>query len=249
MVISPEKGAIKIEQVRQLCQALSYPPYESDTRVVLLEDVHTMRAEAANSLLKTLEEPPADNLLILTADSSRELLPTIASRCQVVPFHALSETDTVRILEGMPGRPDPVTAHLLARLSEGSPGRAAMFLQTDMIETMKKVVSVIVNPDHDGDRDLGILLKTAEMMAELKENLPPFLGLLKIWLRDQLMLVSGLPERCGSAGLVLTGEDGHRKSQNLRQFFAGLHAVNRAEKELGRNCNRTLVCEVLLFNL
>ena len=133
MVISPEKGAIKIEQVRQMCQALSYPPYESDTRVVLLEDVHTMRAEAANSLLKTLEEPPADNLLILTADSSREILPTIASRCQVVPFHA-PERD--RILSGFWRNilTDRIqqTAHLLARLSEGSPGRAgAVFANGD----------------------------------------------------------------------------------------------------------------------
>lgn len=249
MVISPEKGAIKIEQVRQMCQALSYPPYESDTRVVLLEDVHTMRAEAANSLLKTLEEPPTDNLLILTADSSREVLPTIISRCQVVPFHYLSEQDTVRILAEQPERPDPEAAHLLARLSEGSPGRAGLFLKTEMIGIMKKVISVIADPDLDGDRDSGTLLKTAEVMAELKENLPPFLGLLKIWLRDQLMLACDLPKRCGSEGLMQTGDAGRGKSRSLRQLFAGLQAVNRAEKELARNCNRTLVCEVLLFNL
>ena len=249
MVVSPEKGAIKIEQVRQMCQALSYPPYESDIRVVLLEDVHAMRAEAGNSLLKTLEEPPADNLLILTADSSRDVLPTIASRCQIVPFHALTEEDTARILVGMPGQPDSQTAHLLARLAEGSPGRAGMFLKTNMVEILKEVVAVIADPDLDADRDLGILLQKAEMMADLKESLPPFLGLLKLWLRDQLMYASHLPERCGSEGLTRGDDPSRRKLQSTKQIFTRLQAVSVAEKELGRNCNRSLVCEILMFNL
>ena len=98
LVISPDKGVIKIDQIRRLCQELSYPPYESETRVVVLEDVHTMRREAANSLLKTLEEPPDDNLLILTAESSKEILATLISRCQVVPFTPLSISDTTAIL-------------------------------------------------------------------------------------------------------------------------------------------------------
>ncbi len=249
MVISPEKGAIKIEQVRQMCQALSYPPYESETRVVLLEDVHTMRAEAANSLLKTLEEPPADNLLILTADSSREVLPTIASRCQVVPFQHLSELDTVQILGEQPDPPDSETAHLLARLSEGSPGRARLFLKTEMVETMKRVISVIADPAFDSERDLGVLLQAAEIMAELKDNLSPFLGLLRIWLRDELMRACRLPKRCGSEGLIQTGEIDRRKYRSVGQLFTGLQAINRAEKELARNCNRTLVCECLLLKL
>ena len=249
MVIGPEKGAIKIEQVRRMCQALSYPPYESDIRVVLLEDVHTMRAEAANSLLKTLEEPPADNLLILTADSSREILPTIASRCQVVPFYCLSEEETVRILVGQPACPDLHAARLLARLSEGSPGRAGLLLQTEMITVLKRVISVIDDPDHDPDRDLGRLLQAAEAMADLKENLPSFLGLLRIWLRDRLMLASSLPDRCGGLDERQHDERGRTKMPSPRQLFGQLRAVDKAEGELARNCNRTLVCEVLLFNL
>lgn len=248
LVVSPEKGTVKIEQIRQMCQSLSYPPYESQTRVVLLEDVHGMRAEAANSLLKTLEEPPADNLLILTADSSKEVLPTIISRCQVVPFYSLDQHDTTQILMAGGGGLDRETADLLARLSEGSPGRAGLFLKTEMIAAMKKVVAVISDPSLNVDRDAGVLLRTAEMMAETKENLLPLLGLLRICLRDWLMLACHLP---GRAGQECTADLGGGRQENLRsaQIFAQLEAVNRAEKELARNCNRTLVCEVLLFKL
>jgi DNA polymerase III subunit delta' len=249
LVISPDRGAVKIEQIRQLCQALSYPPYESETRVVLLEDVHGMRAEAANSLLKTLEEPPADNLLILTADSSREVLPTITSRCQVVPFYNLDQDDTVQILLAKEDGLDRETAELLARLSEGSPGRARLLLKTEMVAVMKKVVAVISDPALDADRDAGALLQTAAMMAELKDNLPPLLGLLRIWLRDQLMRACGLPKGMGESADTVDREVGGVTNWGADRLFAQLQAINRAEQELARNCNRTLVCEVLLFKL
>jgi DNA polymerase-3 subunit delta' len=249
LVISPDRGAIKIEQIRRLCQALSYPPYESETRVVLLEDVHGMRAEAANSLLKTLEEPPADNLLILTADSSREVLPTITSRCQVVPFYNLDQHDTVQILLAKEDGLDRETAELLARLSEGSPGRARLLLKTEMVAVMKKVVAVISDPALDADRDAGTLLQAAAIMAELKDNLPPLLGLLRIWLRDQLMRACRLPKGMGESADTVDREVGGVTNWETDRLFAQLQAINRAEQELARNCNRTLVCEVLLFKL
>jgi DNA polymerase-3 subunit delta' len=225
LVVGPEQGSIKIDRIRELIKALSYPPYESAMRVVLLEDVHTMRREAANCLLKTLEEPPENNLLILTAESSRAILPTIASRCQIVPFFPLPIDDTVSILKGE--GLDEEAAGLLARLSEGSPGRALLFRKTEMAETREQVTAAICGAT--GDEQVGALLQMAERMAGLKENLLPFLGILRIWVRDRLMAASGPG---GSGG-----------------FFAMLAAIDRAEQELVRNCNRTLVCEILLFRL
>ncbi len=240
MVISPEKGVIKIDQIRRLCRELGYPPYESETRVVVLEDVHTMRREAANSLLKTLEEPPAGNLLILTAESSKEILATLTSRCQVVPFTPLSIGDTTAIL--VANGTDPASAELLARLAEGSPGRAMLLGGSDMVPVWREVVDVLADPAISPDRDTGAVLRLAERMAAQKDGLPPLLGLLKIWLRD--LLLAG-PEASPSA------EDGRspRKSWSSAELFARLQAIDRAERELARNCNRNLVCEVLLFGL
>ena len=227
VTIGPEQGSIKIDRIRELIKNLSYPPYEAARRVVLLEDIHTLRREAANSLLKTLEEPPEGNLLILTVESSKMILPTIASRCQTVPFFPLRMDDTVRILmgEGL----DEKTAGLLARLSEGSPGRALLFRKTEMVETWEKAIAAVTDPAGDGR--VGMLLQMAELIAGFKENLLPFLGLLRIWVRDGLMAAAG------------QGQSG------ARRFFEKLRAIDRAEQELARNCNRTLVCEILLFRL
>lgn len=249
LVISPEKGTIKIDRIREMVQSLSYPPYESRVRVVLLEDIHTMRSEAANSLLKTLEEPPENNLLILTAAASRDVLTTISSRCQVIPFFSLGQEETVQVLLGEKSEMDPETAGLLARLSEGCPGQALLFYRSEMVALWREVVALVSDPGKDGSRDVGLLLQAAENMAALKEDLLPLFGLLRIWLRDMLV--------AGSLGQAVheqvAGGEGQRENKqkrwNSRQLFDKLHAVDRAEKELGRNCNRTLVCEVLLFQL
>lgn len=240
LVVSPEKGTIKIDQIRRLTRELSYPPYESVMRVVVLEDIQTMRREAANSLLKTLEEPPANNLLILTVTASQEILATLTSRCQIVPFSQLSIADTAAILvqQGI----DRETARLLARLSEGSPGKALLFQKTEMIAFWRRLVAFLADLKVDPDRDVGDLLRLAEEMAALKEELPALLGLLRIWLRDLLL---------GEGQNSAAAEDSNtpRKNWNSTQLFAKLQAIDRAERELARNCNKNLVCEVLLFKL
>ncbi|MFH2121942.1 MAG: DNA polymerase III subunit delta' [Pseudomonadota bacterium] len=249
LVISPEKGTIKIDRIREMIQTLSYPPYESCVRVVLLEDIHTMRAEAANSLLKTLEEPPDNNLLILTAAAARDVLTTISSRCQVIPFFSLGQEETVQVLLREKPDLDPATARLLARLSEGCPGQALLLYRSEMVLLWREVVALVSDPDNDGNRDVGLLLQAAEKMAALKEDLLPLFGLLRIWLRD-LLVADSLGQE--GNGLVAMGEAPrgiHWKHWNSRHLFDKLQAVDRAERELARNCNRILVCEVLLFQL
>ncbi len=241
LLVSPEKGAIKISQVRELIKKLSFAPYEAGMRVVLIEDIHTMRREAANSLLKTLEEPPEDNILILTADSSQSILPTISSRCQVIPFYALTPQDTVAAITRKNEELDQETAMLLARFSEGSPGKALLIQRKGLIPLWKQIVELVSDPAKSGDQYVGDFLRTAEVMAEAKEELPHLLGLLRLWIRDGLLGLSAL------APLAATG--GNRKDWSSDQYFAKIQAIDRAEKELNRNCNRTLVCEVLLFQM
>lgn len=239
-VIRPEKGVIKIDQIRKLSKDLSYAPFESTMRVIVLEDVHTMRREAANSLLKTLEEPPPNNLLILTADSSREILPTLTSRCQVVPFMSLSlnHTSDILVQQGI----DRETALLFARLSEGSPGISLLLHKKDMVGLLEEVVVTVSDPVLEPDKDVSVLLMLAEKMAALKEDLVTLLGLLKLWLRDMLM-------GDGEVGFVGQKDRSQLKSWSSKELFAKLQAIEQAEKELARNCNKNLVCEVLLFRL
>lgn len=245
VIETPEKGAIKIAKVREVCRSLSYPPYESDKRVVVLEDIHTMRQEAANCLLKTLEEPPDDNVLILTTEASRSILATISSRCQIIPFFPLSEKDTVEILMGKEhgmGRQD---ATILARLSEGSPGRALILHKNEMVNTWRHVTTILSNPQYREDKYTGFILQLAGQMAMLKENLVPMLSLLRIWLRDLLLDKS----ITGQHNEIVGEGRGGQQKLSTAIILGKMKAIDRAEQQLARNCNRALVCEILLFRL
>lgn len=238
-VVMPDKGAIKIDQIRSLIKEISYPPYESERRVIVLEDVHTMRREAANSLLKTLEEPPEGNLLILTADSSMDMLATITSRCQAIPFTPLSEADTCSIL--IAASIEETDAKILSRLSGGSPGNALLLSKLDLVDLFKELVTFLSDPSIDVNRDVGGLLRLAEKTAALKDNLPTFLGLLKRWVRDLLFDENELNE--------LLDLEKTAKAWGRQRLFDKMQAIERAELELARNCNKNLVCEVLYFKL
>jgi DNA polymerase III subunit delta' len=115
--ITADDTTIKIEQIRAVQRRLSYKPYENQRTTVLIESCELLSPPAANALLKTLEEPQPDALLLLLT-SKKEALPlTIVSRCQLVPFRPLSPPHLRTIFERQ--GVDPTTAALAASLTEG----------------------------------------------------------------------------------------------------------------------------------
>jgi len=248
-ILRPEKGAIKIDRIRELCKSLAYPPYESAMRVVLLEDVHTMRQEAANALLKTLEEPPENNLLILTADSSQEVLSTILSRCQSVPFYPLSLAEAAQVIKLYADELAEGEAEVLARLAEGSPGKALALKHAGLPALLDKVVDLLCDPAGRQPDKVTKVLLLADDMASLKEDLIHFLSLLRLWLRDALFEFYGIEDDSEESRVRVGKAKRPPKDWSSEELFAKLQAIDRAEKELSRNCNRSLVCEVLLFAL
>lgn len=115
-----------------LCYELSMTPQASDRRVAVINDAHCMTTEAANALLKTLEEPPAQALMLLMSDSPESLLPTIRSRCQQIRFFPLSTPDLCTILLQEELVADAAEAEAVAQLSEGSLETARQLLDRDL---------------------------------------------------------------------------------------------------------------------
>jgi DNA polymerase-3 subunit delta' len=127
-VLEPLGDQIRIDAIRGLRHDLHMRPFEADRRVYLIFGAHSMNEEAADALLKDLEEPPGYAVIVLVADELGSLPETIRSRCQPIPFRRLSER-TVRewITEQAPGLPvDEATA--IARVAAGRLDRAALLL-------------------------------------------------------------------------------------------------------------------------
>ena len=95
-----EGDSIKIEQIRELQRGLAFRPYERKWKLYIIEDADRMTPEAANSLLKTLEEPPHYGIIILLAREAESLLPTIISRCHVIQLNPLSVENIEKVLSG-----------------------------------------------------------------------------------------------------------------------------------------------------
>ena len=117
-----EGGTLKVDQVREVQHSLSLKPYQAKYRVALFLRFQEANDNAANALLKTLEEAPAHAILLLTADNPEQLLPTIVSRCEILRLRPLSvsaiEADLLE--RGV----DEERARLLSHISGGRPGYA-----------------------------------------------------------------------------------------------------------------------------
>ena len=118
-VLEPDGNSIKIEQVRSLQKGLNLKPLEANRKICLIEEAESMTLGAANALLKTLEEPRGDTLLILLTAYPNRLLETIRSRCQPLPFTRHPNSRIQAELEKQLDI-DPTESHVLAALSEGS---------------------------------------------------------------------------------------------------------------------------------
>ena len=135
ILVSPDDkgtGEVKIGMIRELQHRVNLKPYEMQRKVCVIASADRMTPDAANALLKTLEEPPADSVLILIVENLTNILPTIASRCRQVRFYSLSEDE----LEGMLGDRlglDGSRSRPIARLSAGSVGEAGRLSGGDAV--------------------------------------------------------------------------------------------------------------------
>ncbi len=113
---------IRIEQIRAVSEFLGHPPLKARLSVVVIEDAQLMAESAGNALLKTLEEPGRATI-ILIATSIEQILSTLVSRCQIVPFSRLSEEDLEYVLQRQ-NAADILEYPQLIKLAQGCPGKA-----------------------------------------------------------------------------------------------------------------------------
>ena len=190
----PPQLLIKLGQVRTVIQSSHYLPAEAPKKIFILTAASFMK-EAANSLLKVLEEPPATVHLILLAENPGELLPTIRSRCAIVRLGALPVEEIEMLLADR--RPDvpPAQRALIARLAQGAAGKALGFDLAAYTAARADALMMIRNaaqePDHTA---LFKMTETYRAGAEGQQKTSALLRSLALLLEDLLLLGAGTPE-------------------------------------------------------
>jgi DNA polymerase-3 subunit delta' len=144
------RGEIVVDDVRDVGNFLSLTPAEGGWRVVVVDAADEMNRSAANALLKVLEEPPPRALLLLVCHAPGRLLPTIRSRCRRLEMKPLAEADAVKLITRAHPELAFDEAETLARLAEGSAGRAIALAEEGGLTLYREVMKLLATlPDLD----------------------------------------------------------------------------------------------------
>jgi DNA polymerase-3 subunit delta' len=190
----PPQMMIKVDQVRRVIETIYYRPSDARERVYIFTDSAFMK-EAANSLLKVLEEPPEFATIFLLSENPGELLPTIRSRSMVFPLAALPVNEVERYLAKHRPEWKPPQRALVARLSEGALGRARSFDVDAYIAARGDALAILNSALLGGEHTA--LFKITESYrpgAEGREKTEQLLRTLYSLLRDLMFLKAETPE-------------------------------------------------------
>ncbi|MGE5543450.1 MAG: ATP-binding protein [Bacillota bacterium] len=237
LVLEKQGNTIRIAEVRRLKEWLRYKPYVAERRVALIPEAHLMSIEAANALLKVLEEPPGEVVLILTADTET-LPPTVVSRCQVVRFQALPEFEVEEIL--LQHGVGKEKALQLSWLSEGSPGRALSMAEVDVPSVINKAYSFWEDVTRG---DILAVYETAESLEKDANRREAFLAVLEVYIRDMLLYTKGLIEQMRLLPLELAETTVRIGVRDLGRL---LRSIEKTRSAFSRNAN-PLLAQIQLY--
>ncbi len=218
--ISSEESSVSVEAVRALQVQLSRVAFSAPVKLAVIDGAHDMTPSAANSLLKTLEEPPPQTLFILMTPSLFQILPTIRSRCRRLFFTPPPMEESARFLEKNFEMSSQQSHELLA-LTEGSIGLSRQLTE----DGFEKILSEWDVFFQKKEKDFYHISRQAQAWADSDINLVSFLEIVKKKFFKNL---------CTNPQLT-----------SLDQ----LEKIDRAQKDIDRNVNKTLVLENLLLNL
>ncbi|PJE58377.1 MAG: hypothetical protein COU81_01040 [Candidatus Portnoybacteria bacterium CG10_big_fil_rev_8_21_14_0_10_36_7] len=186
-----KEAGVTIKQIRSMQHFLSLSVFQAKFKVVIIDGIDTLNRDATTSLLKTLEEPPPNSIIICISSHYEKILPTITSRCQVIRFGLVKES----FIEIFVSNNSPRLAKRLSRLASGRPGVAINFLiNTKLIKDYELILKKLIEIE---DAEIYEKLLFAK---KISENYVKFQEMLTYWqllLRDKMLAQIG----CGDLSI------------------------------------------------
>lgn len=238
-----DKKEISIQQIRELERELNYRSFTGKRKIVIIDPATLMNSAAQNALLKTLEEPPEDSLMILIASNSGGLLPTVRSRCLRLSFAPLPRPQVAEFLKSKFAVKSE-DAEFLAALSMGSIGAAISLDKDELIEKRRiwsgMLTSLKVNDYH------GAII-AAEALARSRDDALQFFKWAETWYRD--ILVYSVTEKSDElVNLDMIAQIAQQSTaSSINGVLSSISQTARAAERIQRNLNRRMVLEKCLF--
>ncbi|ANY66549.1 DNA polymerase III subunit delta' [Paenibacillus sp. BIHB 4019] len=243
--IAPEGQSIKIDQIRELQRELGLRGSGAKRKVYMIERVETMTLQAANSLLKFLEEPLSPVVAILITDNGQAVLPTIRSRTQWVPFLPMSSAEMLQTLtnEGLPS----ILARAAVQLSSGLDGAREIIQQNQFAE----IRNVVIQLGKDSLTRFTAAMITVQQQfikKDIGEDPQLLLSLFVLWFKDMIKFQAGRQEDIVYID-QLEWISKHAFSRPVEGWVACMEHTLEASKRIRSNVSAQLALEQLMVNL
>ena len=244
VLFQPEQGVIRIDAMRQLSKEAFFRPFEGRRRFFIIDQAEKMTEEAANSILKTLEEPPETTCVVLISAFPRRLLATVRSRCQMFFFQPVKRDKMIGYLQKREERDDP---SLRASFSEGSIGTALRLDVTQTVEDRDLMLKLLVS--WSNQRSFEVIYKICEeqpLRVHLKkrDRVQCYLHLLQLLLEDLYFIQMEREEQLVNQDRK---EDLKRLSESLELIWIRdfLYHIGKAKWDIDHYVNPLMCFETL----
>ncbi|HEU65804.1 MAG TPA: DNA polymerase III subunit delta' [Chloroflexi bacterium] len=243
------KTEIGIDDIREMQRLANLPPYEGKYKVFIIDDAEYLSTEAANSLLKILEEPPPRVVWLLLAAEEERLLPTIISRCQRLELKPVSSEQVQEVLVKS-YNVGADKAKLLARLCHGRLGWALSALANeDILEQRSQRIAKLVPLLNTGLEQRFAYAQ--ELASQFGQNRRVGAEVIETWLewwRDLMLVKNGCKEAIINVDYEIVLEEQARglRLGEIQEFLADLCLL---QEEISKNVNSRLALEWLMLNL
>ena len=234
-LIQNGESQIKIEDIRAILRQASFRPYEGRSKVFIIDNAHKLNSEAANSLLKVLEESPKDVLIILITHKTQNIIKTVLSRCKVIKFSPLIRAQLENILIKNYAL-DKTSAHFLAYYAEGRLGLALRLKDTPLLQEKNRIFDSFILSSKPLDRNL---------MGQNKDQLRVSLNILASWFRDVYLLKAGLT----NSEIIHLDRQSDLLKQTHRFSFKQLDDIMATISESSLYLDKNINSKLLLHNL
>jgi len=240
---------ISIDQVRQMQHSASLPPFEGKYKIFIIDGAELMSNEAANCLLKTLEEPTGKVIFLLLTTSERSLPATIISRCQRLELPPLTTREVETTLNNR-WAVESQKAKLLARLSHGRLGWALSVFQDDgwLQQRTEKTERLLHIINTDCEECIGYATQLATQFSQNRGLVQETLDFWLDWWHDLLLVKIGCIDAIANTDIsaILVEQ---ARNYSLSQIKGFISSIQAAGEQLRQNANPQLVFEVLMLSI
>jgi len=239
------KKEISIQQIREIEKDLNFRAFSRGRKIAIIDPATQMNLSAQNALLKTLEEPPQDSLLILIAGNGGALLPTLRSRCLSISFAPLPRQVLSRFLMEDKGM-NAEAADLLASMALGSVRAASEIDSEALRERRRNWIDLLAGIGLNGYRTA---MEAAEVLAANKDEAQAFLKWAETWYRDVLVYnVTQAADDLVNRDMLMPIRE-LSAGANAQHITSWINEIVETNRSIQRNLNRRMVLERLFLNL